>query len=286
MTTTPCTQPGQSDATATCAFALRDVSFSYGKQQILHEVNAEIVSGSFTAIVGPNGCGKSTLMGLLSRNLHPGSGTIHYDSRPLAMWKQKEYARQVSFLPQASEIAFDFTVREVVAMGRFAHTGRFGSMASSDWDAVDEAIDTQGLRTLIDKPVTKLSGGEKQRVALARVRAAKTNVWLLDEPTANLDVHHALALLQSLRELADAGMTIVAVLHELGFAAQYATHAVMMQDGRVKANGGIERVLTKERIESVFQVGCRIDRAAGGTGMALSLYPLSSASSLSTSPEA
>ncbi len=256
-------------------FQLNDVFFAYGKQEVLHGLTCGITRGTFTAIVGPNGCGKSTLMSLLSRNHVPAQGKIIFMNKILNQWPRKEYARQVSYLPQANEIAFDFTVREVVAMGRFPYTGRFGTMTAKDWQATEEAIHTHELHGMADKPVTQLSGGERQRVALARIQAAETDVWLLDEPTANLDVHHALELLQSLRKLAESGKTVVTVLHELNLAALYAKHAIMMQSGQIVAHGQTEDVFTEKRIEDVFQVGCRIQQAQKNKGMEISLFPQS-----------
>lgn len=253
------------------SYQLERVRFAYDRKPVLHELELTLPSGKLIAIAGPNGCGKSTLLGLLSRTLEPAAGRILLRDLPLTAWPRKKLAQTVAYLPQREEFGFAFTVREIAAMGRYPHTGRFGGLGKIDWDNIDAALAAQQMAELADAPVTELSGGEQKRAGLARVRAQRAEVWLLDEPTASLDVHHALELLESLKKEVNGGMTVIAVLHDLGWIFRYADWCVLLDEGRLVADGPVREVLTEKRIRDVFHVDCVMPESPSGAAPYLSL---------------
>jgi len=248
-------------------FELRGVGFAYGPQTVLEGVDLSLAPGCLHGVVGPNGSGKTTLLDLMAGLRPPQSGRVLFLGRPLGDYSGRELARRLALVPQEFAINFPFTVREVVMMGRHPHLRRFASPGPEDLAAVERALGETELGGLAHKPVTALSGGEKQRVVLARALAQQAPVILLDEPTSNLDVNHSLALMAVVqRRVRGEGCTAVVVMHDLNLAAVFCDRLIMLSGGRVFACGPTEEVLTADRLAAVFSVQAQVrqDQYAGG----------------------
>ena len=241
-----------------------DLTVERGGREILRQATVAFAPGAITAILGPNGSGKSTLLRALAGVWKPVSGSVTLDGRPLARMSRQEIATRVSFLPQDTRCDFAFTVEEIVAMGRYPHRGRFAAESSRDRAAIDAAIATCDLDELRIRTVDRLSGGERQRVAIARCVATEPAVLLLDEPTAHLDVEHALAILTLCRSLAARGTAIAVAMHDLGTVVRCATDAVLLHDGRIVASGPPGDVLTPSLCRQVFAVDAEMLTTADG----------------------
>jgi iron complex transport system ATP-binding protein len=236
---------------------LNDVVVQIDDATLIERVSAEVRPGALTAVVGPNGAGKTTLLRVASGELSPGAGTVRLDERPLSAVPEDEQARRRAVLPQASRLHFSFSAREVVLMGRTPHTT--DGETEADWQIADAALDAVGMADFADRDFPTLSGGEQQRVHLARALA---QIWrppddghrylLLDEPTASLDLAHQQRVLRTARTLADEGAGVLAVLHDLNLAAQFADHVVLINEGRVHMQGAPDTVFTSSCIHDVF----------------------------------
>ncbi|HEX8693918.1 MAG TPA: ABC transporter ATP-binding protein [Longimicrobium sp.] len=215
-------------------------------------VTLEVPAGACTAVLGPNGSGKSTLLRLLLGVLRPDSGSVVFQDRPVGEWGREEMARAVGVVPQGEETVFPVTVRELVAMGRYPHLGPWRRERDTDRQAVERAMRRCDVLAFAGRPLSTLSGGEKQRARLARALAQEPAALALDEPTAALDVSHEMAMFELLRDLARAGTTVLLVTHNLNLAARYAGRLVLMDRGRVAAQGSPAEVLTRETVERVY----------------------------------
>jgi iron complex transport system ATP-binding protein len=212
--------------------------------------------GEFLGIVGPNGSGKSTLIRALARALPLAQGAVLLEGESIWRLGPHALARRLAVVPQESRLDFDFTVEEVVAMGRHPFIGRFATETAEDRRCVEQAMERAGIAPLRERPVTQLSGGERQRLLVARALAQEPQVLLLDEPTAHLDIAHQTALLDLLWNLnRTRRLTIVAVLHDLNLAAQYCGRLLMLAGGRVVADGPPAAVLTEARLREVYGAG-------------------------------
>ncbi|MDX2179045.1 MAG: ABC transporter ATP-binding protein [Bryobacteraceae bacterium] len=225
----------------------------YGETEVLRNVSVEFRDAELTAIVGPNGAGKSTLLGALAGLKKLSRGKISLDGRPVHDWERAAFARRISFVPQLVRIDFPFTVLEVAMMGRASHArGLFES--SEDRRAAEEALDRTDTLRFRDRDFRSLSGGERQRVILAAALAQKPEALLLDEPTTFLDLKHQVAIFETLRSLAQSGLTVATVTHDLAMAVRYATRVVVLCCGEAVADGPPQEALTPEAIRRVFEV--------------------------------
>jgi iron complex transport system ATP-binding protein len=243
------------------SLAVDKVGIWIGDRWLVREASVRVEPGRLVALVGPNGSGKSTLLRLLAGVWAPSEGTATLDGVPLARVPRRSLARAVALVPQDTHIAFAFSVREIVAMGRHAHLGRFEREREADRTAIADAMARADVAGLADRDATGLSGGERQRVLIARSLAAEARHLLLDEPTASLDVAHALDVLALCRRLADDGHAVAVALHDLNLARRFATDAVLLCDGGVVAAGPADRVLTPSAISDVFGVAVAIAAA-------------------------
>lgn len=248
----------------TALLAAESVSYTVGRARLLHEVSFEAAPGDFLAILGPNGAGKSTLVRLLSGEASPSAGEIHIEGRPVGDVKAVELARLRAVLPQHAPTTFPFTTREVVGFARtpWLHTAESGD----DEDAVEEAMSLTGVAPMASQPFPTLSGGEQTLVSLARVLAQRTPLLLLDEPTNALDLRRQALVMDLLRDMADRGQAVIAVLHDLNLAATHATSALLLREGEVAAWGAPDDVLTSGLLSDVFEYPVRVlaDPAGGG----------------------
>ena len=242
------------DDTRPSRLVARGAHLAYDRRTVSEAVDADVRDGSFTVIVGPNACGKSTLLRAFARLLKPRSGSVLLDGRELAGVPAKEVARIVGLLPQTSTAPDGITVAELVARGRYPHQGLFRQWTGTDREAVDAALAETDLTELVDVPVDELSGGQRQRVWVAMALAQQTPVLLLDEPTTYLDIAHQYDLLDLFARLHGQGTTVVAVLHDLNQAARYATDLIVMADGDVVATGTPAEVLTEQLVTDVFDL--------------------------------
>lgn len=245
----------------TASYAISNLGCTLGGRQILHDISLEVVPGRLLALVGPNGAGKSTLMGVLSGDLAPTSGSVSFQGRPLGAWEPRALARQRAVLLQANEVAFAFTVRQVVEMGRSPWWGHEDSQLDSF--VVDESLERTDTKYLAERAFATLSGGEKARVSVARVLAQRTGVVLLDEPTAALDLSHQEDVMTLAREIAHGGGTVVVVVHDLSLAAAYADDVALIEGGKLIAYGTPASVLTAERIEKTYGLPVSIHQPDG-----------------------
>jgi iron complex transport system ATP-binding protein len=241
------------------AYDIRGVSFAYGEQAVLQEISLKLLPGRFYGIVGPNGCGKTTLLDLLTRHRQPDSGTIQYRGKDLARYSKKALAREVALVPQNFYINFPFTAEEVVMMGRYPHIPRFSGPSATDIRMVAEIMAHTDTEAFAGRFVTELSGGERQRVVFARALAQDTSVLVLDEATSNLDIRHALGLLGlTAGKVAQEGRTVIAVFQDINLAAAYCGEVIFMQEGHVVTQGPTDDVLQPETIRAVFGVAAKI----------------------------
>ncbi|MFF2275003.1 ABC transporter ATP-binding protein [Agromyces sp. NPDC058126] len=240
-------------AGAATGLAAHGVRLGYDGRVVIDGLDLVIPQGRVTAIVGPNACGKSTLLRGLAR-LHPlDGGRITLDGRDVSTMPRRHLARRVGVLPQSSIAPDGVRVAELVGRGRSPHQGWFGRHSSDDDRVVAEALVATGIADLAERRVEELSGGQRQRVWIAMVLAQQTDIVLLDEPTTFLDVTHQLELLDLLTELNhDRGTTVVMVLHELNLAARYADHLVVMSSGAVIAEGRPGDILTEAIVRDAF----------------------------------
>ncbi|WP_443034788.1 ABC transporter ATP-binding protein [Streptomyces sp. BE308] len=237
---------------------VRDASLGYSRRPVSEHLDVRIPDQSFTVVIGPNACGKSTLLRAVARLLKPTAGQVVLDGRSIASYRSKEVARLLGLLPQTSQAPDGITVAELVARGRHPHQGLLRQWTEQDERAALDAMAATSVTELSGRLVDELSGGQRQRVWVAMVLAQQTPVLLLDEPTTFLDIAHQIDLLELFTDLHRAGHTLVAVLHDLNHAARYATHLIAMRDGRVVAEGAPEEVVTAELVREVFDLPCKV----------------------------
>jgi iron complex transport system ATP-binding protein len=237
------------------ALSLRGVGARYraGRGEALSGADLSLEPGDVACVLGPNGAGKSTLLRVLSGLLAPSSGEVRLFGTPLGTMDRRAVARVLAVVPQNDEVAFGFTVREVVRMGRAPHQGPWMREDGEDARAVERAIAECDLAGLADRPARELSAGERKRVAIARALAQAPRVLLLDEPTSTLDVRHQIAVFDLLVEKAEReGLACLAVVHDLNLAAQYASKVLLMKEGRITASGTVAEVMTYRRLGETF----------------------------------
>jgi iron complex transport system ATP-binding protein len=232
----------------------RQISVTRGGHCILQEVSVSLVAGELRAVVGPNGGGKSTLLRALAGIWPVAGGAVWLDGKPITRWPRKEIARRIAYVPQEQHIDFAFTVEQIVAMGRHPHQGRFSRETEQDRRAVELSLERCDIVHLRRRAVNTLSGGEHQRVLIARSLAVEPEFILLDEPTANLDVEHSLEVLELCRVLARGGQSVVLATHDLNAVARYATSVVLIQAGRLMDCCGDQQILNPHSLEKVFGV--------------------------------
>ncbi|MDG9700783.1 ABC transporter ATP-binding protein [Streptomyces sp. DH37] len=235
------------------------LTLAYDRRTIAEDLTVAIPDRSFTVVIGPNACGKSTLLRALSRMLKPAAGSVLLDGRDISSANAKQVARTLGLLPQSSVAPEGISVSELVSRGRYPHQGLLRQWSAEDERVVAEAMASTGVAELADRSVDELSGGQRQRVWIAMALAQQTPLLLLDEPTTYLDLAHQIDVLDLCARLhQEEGRTLVAVLHDLNHAARYATHLIAMRGGRVVAMGPPEEIVTAELVEEVFGLPCRV----------------------------
>ena len=253
-----------------------DVTAGYGGKPVLESVDIQQFAGEFVGLLGPNGCGKSTLLRVLSRTLKPESGTVFLEGKPITAWSAKEIACKLAFVPQSEPAVFDFSVRDLVLMGRHPHLVRFQGESEEDYRIADEAMAEADIAFLSDRLITQLSGGEHRRALLARALAQRTPLLLLDEPTAHLDITHQFELLSLVKKLtSEKGVGGLAALHDLNQAAEFCDRLVLMSTGKILFAGTPEEVMTPDILRAAYNAEVRIGtNPETGRPMILTLQPI------------
>jgi iron complex transport system ATP-binding protein len=245
------------------AIRMHGVTLHRGHRQVLHNVTFDIMPGTFTVVMGRNGAGKSTLLSAMAGLVSLHAGTVEVDGKGLLSWSRRELAVRVASLGQAELPDQELTALEVVLLGRAPHLGAWGLPAASDVETALHALETLEAKQLASRTLGTLSGGEKQRVLLARVVCQGSPVWLLDEPTDALDPAHALQVMRTLRARAEGGTTVVAVLHDLTLAARFAHRVVILAEGRVAMHGPVKDTLTAPVLSRAFGLPLTVVEVGG-----------------------
>ncbi|MBX5459199.1 MAG: ABC transporter ATP-binding protein [Thermogemmatispora sp.] len=242
---------------------VRNVTFGYSLQPIFFDVCLELAAGEMAGLLGPNGSGKTTLLRLLSGVLRPTQGEIRLQGRALGHWRRRELARMVAVVPQELHIPFDFTVEQLVALGRLPFVGLLGSYGPQDRARIEEAMRVTGVAALAERPFNELSGGERQRVLVAMALAQQPRLLLLDEPTAHLDIRYQIEVLELVQRLnREQGLTVLAAMHDLNLAARYFPRLVLFQRGIV-ADGTPATVLEPRLLSRVYGIAVQVGIVRG-----------------------
>ena len=240
-------------------FELNGVSFSYSEKAVIEDISISFAPGRFCGIIGPNGCGKTTLLDLLAKHRQPTSGRIAYSGKDLGSYSIKELSKEIALVPQNFYINFPFTVKEVVMMGRYPHIPRFSTPSAEDINIVRDIMEKTGVSDYADRFITQLSGGERQRVVFARALVQDTHVLILDEATSNLDINHSISLLNiSAKRMKRQNRTIISVMQDINLAAVYCDDLVFMSKGHIAVHGATKDVLNSETIRRVFNIDSKV----------------------------
>ncbi len=238
---------------------IEGLSVSYGQREVLHGVSLDVASGEVLALIGPNGSGKSTLIRAVSGVTPIERGDVHVDGRAVAELSVMERARYLSVVPQARNLPPAFSVYEAVLLGRTPYLGWLGRAGEHDHERVRTALERTQMTSMAERMIGELSGGEQQRVLLARALAQDTPVMLLDEPTTHLDLQHRESLIHLVRELAvGKNLAVLMVLHDLNMASLYADRVSLLVEGRIQATGTPDEVLTEETLSRVYNLPVHI----------------------------
>ncbi|BDR63666.1 ABC transporter ATP-binding protein [Clostridium tetani] len=236
---------------------LNNVSFRYNEKHILDDINISFERNKFHSILGPNGSGKTTLLKNILKTLPAKDKTIYIDNFDINTYKNKDLAKKMSSVPQNTNLEFDFTSFDVVLMGRSPHLKRFERESKKDYEIVKEAMNITNTWYLKDKYINQLSGGERQKVIVARALAQKSAIILLDEPISNLDIQNQIDIMDTLKFL-NREVTIISVLHDLNLASQYSDSILLLKNGKIYSKGSPENVLTKDNLKYVYDINTYI----------------------------
>ena len=241
------------------AIEVENLQFGY-KEKIIDDISFKIEEGKFVSLIGPNGSGKSTIIKLLSHLYPPWKGKILIGNEDINSLSKKELARKVSLVPQNTLIDYEFTVEDIVLMGRYPYKKRFEKYDEKDYEIVHEALKATNTLHLKDKYITEISGGERQRVIIAKALAQETPIILLDEPTSHLDINHQMEILNLLRRLnKEKKTTIIIAIHDINLASRYSDEIIIIGSGKIIDNGIPEKVITKENMEKVYGINVAIE---------------------------
>ncbi|MDO5402829.1 MAG: ATP-binding cassette domain-containing protein [Eubacteriales bacterium] len=241
---------------------IKNVSKHYDGKKVVDDITFKIHKGCVTSLIGPNGAGKSTVMGMISRLIDSDGGDISIEDRKLTEWKSTKLAKKLAILTQTNNVQMKLTVGELVAFGRFPHSG--SRLTKEDKEKINEAIKYMELEQYKDSFIDELSGGQRQRAYIAMVIAQDTEYILLDEPTNNLDIYHATNMMKIVRRLCDElGKTIIMVIHEINYAAFYSDYICAFKNGKIAKYGTVNEVITKEVLSGIYQVDFEIMEKSG-----------------------
>ncbi|MBM3284418.1 MAG: ABC transporter ATP-binding protein [Candidatus Aminicenantes bacterium] len=232
---------------------VENLSAGYGNGPVIADISFSLEPGEFVTILGPNGSGKSTLIKAVQGLLREISGRVEVERKNLFRMKRRDVSKIIAFVPQLFELAFDYTVREIVAMGRYAHQGRLSGLSAEETRLIHRVLDIFGIRHLQNRKVSQLSGGERQRAFIARAMVQDTPLLFLDEPSAHLDLNYSLEIFQVLEKLQkQLGKTILLTEHNINLVIPYSQRIIFLKEGRIRAQGPPEALITRVRIQEVF----------------------------------
>ncbi len=236
-------------------FHVQNLTFFYGNNCVFNDIELTLQQGTLYGLIGANGSGKSTLLELLTGGVSATSGSVKLKNKTINSYSKQELACCIALVPQHFSMDFDYSVRDVVLMGRHPHIPRFSVPANEDYKKVEKAMHTMDITKLASRPVSGLSGGELQRVVMARAFAQDTEILILDEATSNLDINHTIGILRVIRKMVNKnGLTVIAAIHDLNLAAAFCDKCVVLQDRQIVANADVNSVFTKEMLLDVFGV--------------------------------
>ena len=242
------------------ALEVDSLQFSYDEDLILKNISFSIQKGEFVSIIGPNGSGKSTLLKNLCNICKPNQGILKIDDMDVDKYKVKELARKIALVPQDTSIAYDFSVFDIVLMGRNPYIGRFEKEKDSDFEITKEALKATNTFHLRDRNINEISGGERQRVIIARALTQQPDIIFLDEPTSHLDINHQIEVLSLLRKLnREKGTTIVLVIHDINLASRYSDKIILMNNGEILSMGSPQEVITRSNIEKAYDLNVIVE---------------------------
>lgn len=241
---------------------IRNLRKTYEDATVVDDVSLELPHGKVISMIGPNGAGKSTVLGMISRLVARSSGAVEFQGKDLDKWESRELAKHLAILTQANNVQMKLTVRELVAFGRFPHSG--SNLSQKDWEIVDRSISYMELEDFAERFIDEMSGGQRQRAFIAMVLAQDTEYVLLDEPTNNLDIYHATQMMKLVRRLCDElGKTVILVLHEINLAAFYSDYICAFKNGKIAAWGTVNEVMTPEQLKLISGVDFQIHEIDG-----------------------
>jgi len=236
------------------------VQFYYEARKVLDEISFEAGEGEFIGLIGPNGSGKTTLLKIIDGILRPKVGSVYLDCKRISELDPKELARELAMVPQTADLSFDLKVFDVVMMGRYPYLGKLSLEREVDEEKVRFWMKLTNTLHLAERSIKEISGGERQRVLVARALAQEPRILLLDEPTSNLDVCYQIEIMNLLKELVEKlGLTIICAIHDLNLAARYSDKIILINGGKIKGIGRPIEVLTKENLRDVFKIEAKIE---------------------------
>ncbi|BEP27737.1 ABC transporter ATP-binding protein [Helicovermis profundi] len=238
---------------------IKNLNYSYVNKEIIKDISLSISHGSFNCILGPNGSGKTTLVKNIVKLLYPSKDTIYISNKEINEYKRKELSRKIALVPQSTIIEYDFTVEEIVMMGRMPYQKRFKTETEEDYLIVKESMIKTDTYVLKDRFINNLSGGEKQRAIIARAIAQEPQVLVLDEPVSYLDIHHQVEIMKLIKKLSlEKGITVITILHDVNLAIEYADNIVLLKDGKVYSSGSSENIVNEKSIKEVYDVNVAV----------------------------
>ena len=256
------------------AITAKNLSYSFGENLVLKNVSFHVPRGDFFIIIGPNGSGKTTLMKIISGILKPQNGELKILNRSIDQYHRKALARTIAFVPQMLFVDFPFTVTEIVLMGRSPYLGMLGFEEEKDMEIARQAIAFTGLENLAHRKLDQLSGGEQQRVFIARAICQEPDIILLDEPTASLDLAYQVRIMDLMEQLKnEKGITVVMVSHDVNLAAMYADHLLLLHKGQVLCQGLPDEVITYQTLEAAYGCTLLVDESPLGKSPRVTLVP-------------
>ena len=239
--------------------SVNNLDFYYGNSQVLKDINLSVSNeDKFISLIGANGSGKTTLLKCIVKLLHSTHDKIRVFDKDIYHYHSTEYAKLISYVPQLINIEFDFSVTDILLLGRHPHLSMFSKTTAKDYDIINEALLTVDSTHLADKSINQLSGGERQKIFIAKALVQDTPIMVLDEPISYLDLHNQIEILDTLKNLADKGKTIITVLHDLNMAMSYSDKVIMLKEGHVYKSGSPNEVITTANIQKAFKVAVNI----------------------------
>ncbi len=241
---------------------VKNISKKYGSKAVVNQVSFQIKRGQITSFIGPNGAGKSTVLGIMSRLLTKDSGEVYIDGKEISQWDTKELSKVIAILKQSNHLNVRLTIRDLVAFGRFPHSG--GNLTLADEEKIDEALEYMQLKDIQSKFLDQLSGGQRQRAFIGMVLAQDTDYIFLDEPLNNLDMKHSVQIMKMLRRIVDElGKTVVIVIHDINFASCYSDEIIALQDGEIVSVGTVDEMMTASTLSKLYDMDFNVQEING-----------------------